>query len=199
MKDLVSVVNGLKKDKSLARTTNQRIQEFKTSKDWFSELCYCIMTANARADRAIEMQRTTDFYTIPKAKLIKKFRGKIRFHNNKAKYICEARKYQDIKQLLKGKTDDEAREWLVKNIKGLGMKEASHFLRNVGYDDVAILDRHILAVLKKYRVINKIPHLSRKYYLDIEKKMKNLSKATNLTLGKLDLYLWYHKTGKVLK
>jgi len=35
-------------------------------------------------------------------------------------------------------------EWLVKNLTGLGYKEAGHFLRNIGSGKIAILDRHIL-------------------------------------------------------
>lgn len=199
MKNLVSVVNGLKKDKDVSRQVNQRIHEFKHNNDWFSELCYCIMTANARADKAIEMQKTTNFYISSQSRLAQKFKGKIRFHNNKAKYICKAKEYRNIRQVLEDKDDYEARNWLVQNIKGLGMKEASHFLRNVGYENLAILDRHILSVLKQYHIIRKIPTLTKKSYFVIESKMIEIARATKLTLSALDLYLWYMKTGKVLK
>lgn len=93
----------------------------------------------------------------------------------------------------------QRREWLVKYIKGLGYKEASHFLRNTGFFDYAILDRHILSILASHKKI-KIPKtLTKKTYLSIENTMKTIAKQTQLSLGSLDLYLWYMSTGKILK
>ena len=101
---------------------------------------------------------------------------------------------------MKTRGQRAAREWVAVNIKGLGYKEASHFLRNVGYFDLAILDRHILAVMKDYGLIDSIPSsLSRKKYLEIEKKFFELSELTSIKPGILDFYLWYMRTGKVLK
>ncbi len=94
------------------------------------------------------------------------------------------------------------REWLVENIKGLGYKEASHFLRNIGLGkDIAILDRHILKNLQKYGVIDKIPSSlgSRRVYLEIEEKMKALSKETRIPLEDMDLLFWSLQTGFIFK
>ena len=84
---------------------------------------------------------------------------------------------------------------------GIGYKEASHFLRNIGYgEDIAILDRHILKNLKLLNVISDIPaSLSKKQYLLIEKKMKQFSKKINISLSHLDLLLWYREAGEVFK
>ena len=67
----------------------------------------------------------------------------------------------------------EAREWLVRNVKGIGYKEAGHLLRNIGFDqDLAILDRHILKNLKKLGVIDDVPESpTKRQYLSIEVKM----------------------------
>jgi N-glycosylase/DNA lyase len=81
----------------------------------------------------------------------------------------------------------------------LGYKEASHFLRNIGFMDVAIIDRHILNILVEYGLIKRPKTLSKKNYLEIEKKLEKLAKKTRMSLGELDFYLWYMKTGKVLK
>ena len=125
-------------------------------------------------------------------------RNKHRFHNNKTKYIVEARKYKNIKTILV--KEDDPREWLVKHIKGLGYKESSHFLRNVGYTDYAIVDRHILNVLLDNKVIKEKPlSLNKKVYLEIEGKLALIGKKLKMNQAKLDLYLWYIKTGKVLK
>ena len=123
-----------------------------------------------------------------------------RFYNVRAGFIAEARKNIDIKQRIQSFNDErEAREWLVENIKGLGMKESSHFLRNVGYKNIAILDKHIINVLSEHNIIERPKNLNKQRYLDIEKRLEELAKATSLSLGELDLYLWYMKTGKVLK
>ncbi len=111
------------------------------------------------------------------------------------------RKFRNIKEIINRIGGaKQAREWLVKNVKGIGYKEASHFLRNVGFDDVAILDRHVLSVLCEYELIDEVPHsLTRGRYLGIEEKLVGLAEKLGLTLGELDLYLWYLKTGEVLK
>jgi N-glycosylase/DNA lyase len=96
--------------------------------------------------------------------------------------------------------EKEARDWLVKNIKGLGYKEASHFMRNVGYKNLAILDRHIINVMHDYKVLKQKPKaLTKKNYLEIETKFKKLSKQLNMSAAELDLYMWYMKAGEVLK
>lgn len=94
------------------------------------------------------------------------------------------------------------REWLVKNVKGVGMKEASHFIRNIGFGgkELAILDRHILKNLKELKVIEKIPKkLTKKTYLEIEEKMREFCKMLGISMYELDMLLWYKETGKVLK
>ena len=93
----------------------------------------------------------------------------------------------------------EAREWLVRNVKGFGYKEASHFLRNVGFRDVAILDRHILRYLKERGLIEEVPKtLGRRSYLKLEILLSAIARKLKLSLGELDLYLWYIMTGEVI-
>ena len=113
----------------------------------------------------------------------------------------EARKFVDIKDILRGlKTSKEKREFLVKNIKGLGYKEASHFLRNTGSFDLAILDRHVLNLLVENGFLKEKPKtLGKKQYLEIEEILGKMSKKLKMTQAELDLYLWYMKTGKILK
>ena len=79
------------------------------------------------------------------------------------------------------------------------MKEASHFLRNIGYKNLAIIDFHILDLLEKHRLIEKPKTLSPKNYAIIENILKSIAQKTNTSLGELDLYLWYKETGKILK
>lgn len=184
---------------------NSRLKEFKElyAKDnncWFNELCFCLLTANSKAQTAINIQNHLGNYGFLNfsqeeiAKIIREHGH--RFHNTKAKYIVESRKFQNIKDIILNLSDIEAREFLVKNIKGLGYKEASHFLRNVGYNNVAIIDRHIIRFLVKYNYFSSIPKLiNKKIYLKAEEVLKKFK----IPLDKLDLMIWYHMTGKVLK
>lgn len=188
---------------------NQRIKEFESFKNkntnyWFSELCFCLLTANSKAQTAINIQKELNykgFYNLTQKKISNTIKNnKHRFHNNKAKYIVEARKYNTIKEIIKKKKEKEARTWLVNNIKGLGYKEASHFLRNVGYKNLAILDRHILRSMKENKIIKKIPKtLNKTNYKEIESKLNSFCKKTNLSMAELDLYIWYLETNKILK
>jgi N-glycosylase/DNA lyase len=132
----------------------------------------------------------------------------VRFGNNKAKYITEARKLftANGKINVKEKLSQfdgvfGMRTFLVKNVKGFGMKEASHFLRNIGfYEDIAILDRHILKNLVKYGAIKEIPKtITQKKYIEIENKMREFAKRTGIPLSHLDLLFWSEETGEIFK
>ncbi|MFW5898672.1 MAG: DNA lyase [Candidatus Saliniplasma sp.] len=133
---------------------------------------------------------------------------KVRFRFNKAGYLVDAREkfaYEDsisLKEKIGSFSDQKkARDWIVRNVKGLGMKEASHLLRNIGKgDELAILDRHILKNLDEMGVIDGIPKtLTEKRYLKIEKKMESFSEEIDIPLAHLDLLLWYRETGEIFK
>jgi N-glycosylase/DNA lyase len=104
---------------------------------------------------------------------------------------------------LAGFDDDIARrDWLAreKGIKGLGYKEASHFLRNIGYSGYAILDKHVLRCLAELKIIDEPkPPNSRARYLTVETKLRQLTKKVRIDFDELDLVLWSIKTGSVLK
>jgi len=170
--------------------------------DWFSELCFCILTANSKAHTALAIQHKlgcAGFLRLNKKQLTKVIReNKHRFHNIKAGFIVKARRFMGIKDILKREKDP--RRWLVSNIKGIGWKESSHFLRNVGYTDYAILDRHILNLMLENKLIRKRPNsLSEKNYLAIEKKLEKFARKLRMSQAELDLYMWFLKTNKVLK
>ena len=95
----------------------------------------------------------------------------------------------------------EKREWLVKHVKGLSYKEATHFLRNIGLNDgLAILDRHILKNLKYHGVVSSIPAaLTKKRYLSVEKKFQNFARETGISTDELDLLFWSREAGEILK
>jgi len=207
----MKLVNQIKSlDKNIVNQVESRLKEFssfkdKTNHDWFSELCFCILTANSKARTALAIQSELGhkgFASLSQKKLAETIRkNKHRFHNNKSKYITLAREHLDIKdKIQQHKTSQEAREWLVENIKGLGYKESSHFLRNVGHTDLAILDRHIINLMLEHNLLKEKPKsLNKKNYLAIEQDFNSLANKLKMSPAKLDLYMWYLKAGEVLK
>lgn len=208
MKKLISKYNSKKQE------IKNRLKEFekeRNDKDIFSELCFCILTPQSKAvycDKAIsDLKKSNLLFKGNKEAIAKKLKGFARFHNKKGQYLVGARalfangKDLDIKCKLDSKDTLKTREWLVKNIKGLGYKEASHFLRNIGLgENVAILDVHILRNLKRLGVIKEIPRsITKKKYIDIENRMRRFSGKLNIPLEELDLLFWSNETGFVFK
>ena len=202
----IKKINKLR-DSKIKSEVDNRLNEFKelnNSEDWFSELCYCLLTANSKAETALNIEKELKgkgFHSSSQSEIRDCIiKNKHRFHNNKSKFIVEAREHKDIKGIITEKNQIEARNWLVNNIKGIGYKEASHFLRNVGYNDVAILDRHILNLMVEHKILKAKPKtLNKNNYPEIERKLGNLANSINMSQAELDLYLWCLKTGKVLK
>jgi len=184
----------------------RRLREFQNIKDEdvFYEMCFCLLTpgSNARrCDAKVKILLENNFLHtefMPRQHI-----KDIRFYNNKTENLLLAKKnYNIIKKRLASVNDNyELREWLAKNIRGYGYKEASHFLRNIGRgENIAILDRHILKNLAELGVIDEVPgHISKKSYLDIEKKMLAYAKKIGIKAEELDLLLWSKETGEVFK
>jgi len=196
------------KNSPIKEVVDNRIKEFeqvgKNKQDSvFSELCFCLLTANFQAEKCIKIQSDMgrDFNLIPKEELAKKLKEVgHRFWPQRAERIVEARECKtELCSLVFKKSGQEMREWLVNNVKGLGMKESSHFLRNIGYKDLAIIDFHIVDLLEREKLIERPKTITPKKYLEIEQVLAELGKKTNLNLAELDLYLWYLETGKILK
>ncbi len=193
-----------------------RLKEFKsigknaTPEELFAELAFCILTPQSKAKlcwAAITQMSKKDILLKGTKREINRELQKVRFKNKKTEYLFEARNkffcdnnsiYSNIK---KTKSPSELREYLVKNVKGIGWKEASHFLRNIGLGaDIAILDRHIIRNLIELKVLEEYPkNLSEKNYEKIEEKMKKLSKDLKIPIDTLDQVFWAKETGEVFK
>lgn len=193
----------------MKKIIDARIAEFRNlgrsdSNAIFNEMCFCILTANYSALGGIRIQKAIGdgFLTLPEAALAERLKSLgHRFPSARAKYVVEARKNAgSLKSVLeKAGSGSEAREWFVRNVKGLGYKEASHFLRNVGFTDVAILDFHIIDILERCGAIQRPKTLTKNRYLEIERVLADFAKKRGMNLAELDLYLWYMETGKILK
>ncbi len=210
-------VKGLKSDYIKIRSDiDERLKEFERVWDegderLFRELCFCIFTPQSKAkvcwDTVKELDGRDQLLSAEEEEIAKEIK-RVRFRFNKAGYLVEAReKFAEkdcvsLKEMIDSFSNGkEARGWIVDNVKGLGLKEASHFLRNIGKgDELAILDRHILKNLNEAGVIEEVPKsLTEKRYKDIEKKMKRFSKEIGIPMNHLDLLLWYRETGEIFK
>jgi len=135
--------------------------------------------------------------------------GVHRFPNARPAYIIHTREYLKsehnfkIKDLLKSFQDPlQRRDFFAKNknIKGIGYKESSHFLRNIGFSGYAILDKHILNTLYELKVIKSTkPPTTRDKYLETEDKLKEFAYSIGIHIDELDLLLWSEKTGEIVK
>jgi len=207
-KQLLASIEQLKQTE-VKDVVGKRIREFeengrKPSMEIFKELCFCILCANFTAERSMKIQTTIGdgFSNLPEQQLAQRLRclGH-RFPNTRARYIVEARRYKNsLEDIIVSSNDANGlREWLIDNVKGIGRKEASHFLRNIGYKDFAILDFHVLNILDKYGLPKRPKTMTKKRYLEIEELLGKIARKASLDLAELDLYLWYMETGKVLK
>ncbi|HVS20981.1 MAG TPA: hypothetical protein VHD88_03995 [Pyrinomonadaceae bacterium] len=179
----------------------------------WEELVYCIFTAGASAKmgfnavtaiRPLLKDGTREAMTRALTK-----RPAYRFFNVRPGYVVATRDYlresfsMRLRRRLASFNDPFARrDWLAKDprIKGLGYKEASHFLRNVGFKGYGILDKHIVRCLSELRVIDSPkPPTTRSGYLATEARMRQFSDSVGINFDELDLVLWSIKTGEVLK
>jgi len=208
MEELLGAIEALKQSE-VKGLIDARIREFReigegSSREVFKELCFCILTANFSAERGIKIQKEIGdgFLTLPESKLTEKLKELgHRYPEARAKYIVEARRYSEsLKDILRSfRSERTLRDWLAENVKGLGLKEASHLLRNIGYTDLAILDFHIIDLLVKCNLVEKTKTMTNKRYLEIEELLRKIAERSSLRLAELDLYLWFMETGKVLK
>ncbi len=187
-----------------------RLEEFSNvpAGQYFYELAFCILTPQSSAVNAektiLELERDSFFFNgFDPTPYLRDPKHYIRFHNTKAKRLLAAREsFQELAHHLMDTTlaAEAAREIVLAKINGLGMKEASHFLRNIGVRNLAILDRHIFKHLKRLGVIKDIPKsVTKKRYLEIEKKGHKYANKIGIPLDELDLLFWSMETGEIRK
>lgn len=179
--------------------------------DVFAELSFCLLTPQSSAKvcwDAVTRLREQSLLLKGSPSDLEPNLNQVRFGESKARYIVEAREMftRDGQLQLKSRISSfynpfELREWLAENVKGLGYKEASHFLRNIGLgEEFAILDRHILRNLTKLRVIAEIPvSITKKRYLEIEEKVRRFAAEMGIPMAELDLLFWSKETGWIFK
>lgn len=177
----------------------------------WAEMVYCFFTGGCSARMGLNALEAVKpiLMTGDQTQLATALSGVHRYPNARARYVVASREFLrehcDLK--LRSKLDSfdcrfARRDWLVKEkgIKGLGYKEASHYLRNIGFRGYAILDKHVLNCLAELKIIDDPkPPNTRSKYLTVEEKLKQLTEMTGVDFDELDLVLWSMKTGVILK
>ena len=201
--------------KSLKDRITNRLQEFEElwsngdNKHAFTELAFCIFTPQSSAkacwDAILRLKEKGLLFKGRPEELVPEMK-RVRFSRKKSEFLVLAREnfYNsfNLKDKIESFSDSyQRREWLVKNVKGYGYKEASHFLRNVGFaENLAILDRHILKNLVKNKVIDEVPKsMTKSVYLGIEKKMQQFALEQDIRMDHLDLLFWYMEAKDIFK
>ncbi|MCW5959535.1 MAG: hypothetical protein KIS76_05185 [Pyrinomonadaceae bacterium] len=177
----------------------------------WEEMVFCFFTGGCSAKmglRAIEAVRPL-LMTGSLEELTQALVGVHRYPNARSRYIVASRDFltehcrMEIRRTLQSfDCDLQRRDWLAKEkgIKGLGYKEASHYLRNIGFSGYAILDKHVLNCMFELKIISDVkPPNTRSRYLSLEKALKDLALTLKIDFDELDLVLWSLKTGEILK
>ena len=194
-----------------------------TENQVWKELCFCLLSGNVAFELVkstidvLETNGFLDFNWILEErksheyifKLFnepnfepKKKNGELRKYRYPKKRSEEITKAAQIlysnsslkKILEKAASDVEIRNFLAKNIPGIGIKESSHFLRNIGYSDsLAIIDIHVLRFLKQNNFVyqSDVLSLTESKYEKLEIILQNLADFHGLNLGILDLSIWH--------
>jgi|SRR5581483_169930 len=191
----------------------RRIWQTGSDRRLWEEMVYCIFTAGSSAKMgltAVDAVRPllADGNRAAITRALKKPPA-YRFHNVRAEHLVTTREYllRNFSMRLRDQLNSfhdplDRRDWLARTpgIKGLGYKEASHFLRNIGFKGYGILDKHIVRSLCELGVIDSPkPPTTRARYLETEQRMREFAASTRFDFDELDLLLWSMKTGEILK
>jgi len=166
----------------------------------FGELCFCILTPQSRAKncrKVVEKLKKENKLFNVNLEELRKYLKNVRFPNVKAKRIIEARKnFPEIKKKL-NLNPHKLREWLIKNVKGIGLKESAHFMRNIGFRGLPIIDAHIQNFLKKIGIFKReTGNITKKQYLKLEEKFLELSRELQMKPEELDIAIWLYQSGE---
>jgi len=182
--------------------SNQRLWE---------EMVYCFFTGGCSAKMGLRSVEAVRPYLKSGSHedVMNALLGRHRYPRARARYVVESRTFLEnhCGMRLREKMEDftcnlERRDWLVKEkgIKGLGYKEASHYLRNIGFKGYAILDKHVLRCLTELKIIEESkPPNTRMRYLSVENQLKKFADQVEIDFDEMDLVLWSMKTGEILK
>lgn len=202
--DYLTLQSHYKKHK---KEITHKLAAFKTlsPQEHFHEFLFCTLTPQSQAKKCWDaVEHIARLPSLSPSTLIPILQTRTRFHNNKAKYIITNQDlWPHVQKQLTNPNRKELRNFLADTIYGYGMKEAGHFLRNIGKSDnqIAILDRHILRNLVDLKVIKKsdLSIKNKQHYLELESAFLSFSKEIKIPIDHLDLAFWSYETGEIFK
>ncbi len=184
----------------------------------FNEFCFCLLTPQTKARNAYkainELSHKNLILEGSHSEIALILKKHVRFHNMKSTNIIMAReKYFEgsvfslktgIDNAHKNNSMTDFRNSLAKEVRGYGLKESSHFLRNIGFGQtLAILDRHILREMDKLNILPESltpkSNLTKNNYLLCEANLIEYSKKSNIPAEYLDFVMWYEATNDIFK
>ena len=190
----------------------------------WQELCLCILSSNVPYEltlsafhhlkkkgylrlellkkESISKKIITDELSRPVYLPKKKDGGyrKYRFPKTRARNIIQAAKViareEDWikKLLLRSNSERKVRGLLVSEISGIGLKEASHFLRNIKYSkNLAIVDSHVVSFLQQIDAgtQRKTKTITRNTYFELENQIQEICGEYKLDLSIFDMAIWH--------
>ena len=217
LREPVTIEGIIKTHERRASEIRRRLKQFEaigrrgSDLNHWEEMVFCFFTGGCSARMGLNALEAVKpiILTGDQTELANALSGVHRYPNARARYIVASREFlrehcnlRLRKKLRSFECRYERRDWLVreKGIKGLGYKEASHYLRNIGFKGYAILDKHVLNCLAELKIIDDPkPPNTRAKYLTVEEKLNKLTEMTKIDFDELDLVLWSMKTGVILK
>jgi N-glycosylase/DNA lyase len=186
---MIKTINISLEDRQQIKKVLSKFSRKKADVEIFYDICFCIcapQTTYISNVRVINELITMDFYNKDMdISLLRDIVRAVRFVR-KADYLMAVKEqFPDIMSILRSNYKNFVkREQLVNLIKGIGMKTASHFLRNQGVFDLAIIDTHIIKFLGC-----DLPQ-KKSDYIAIENKFIGIAEQLNITVSELDAYIW---------
>ena len=218
--EIFKIYQTLEREKEQSITWHEMTEE----ELWYN-LCQCILSSNVPYELAVSatahlwrhnyldvnwINETNEARSIISLELSKpiflplKKDGtgrKYRFPNNRAKNIVNSAesissnniRFRELFSNLA--VPEEVRQYLLHKIDGFGLKQTTHFLRNIGYtNSLAIIDTHIISFLSTITdfVANPYNRITDKTYYQLEAIMQELTKNLNVDLALFDMAIWQH-------
>ncbi|MDD5649331.1 MAG: hypothetical protein PHF86_02790 [Candidatus Nanoarchaeia archaeon] len=181
-----------------AKRIVERFKKPKEKLDVFYDLCFCVLVPQTRFSTVfsvIQKLKDNKFYSthVTRENLLELI-SSIRFKNRKADYLLKMKYEFDLfyaqlnEVLIETDSDSRAkRKFVIGRIKGMGLKASSHFLRNLGIDDLAIVDTHILQHLcVKGEKID---------YFNIEDEIRYRASSLKVSVAVYDALIWKQRSG----
>ena len=199
----------------------QRLAAFESvdPTEWFWEFAFGILTPQSRARHAdIVVQRLREReYFLRGGSVVDLLRSPdsyIRFHNVKSQRLELLRNsWSSVVNLLndavrtvpdRGRSSiHEARLFrneLASRISGYGLKEASHVLRNIGWRNLAIIDRHLITNMSQLGICEaSVAVGSHRQYHNLENSFSSWCELHGYDMDEMDLLFWSQQTGEIFK